>query len=126
MGNQINNTAYVQTLYDEIYLQIHKFLNRKSEVFLQNNISAFKLLSLLSMYTPPSSDMIQYVKAWIYISVSNPRLEMMSKKIITNLLNQQELHFTGPKWIPSLFEIQWRFTSMQQFQIVVRTTSEND
>lgn len=85
----------------------------------------FKLLSILTLYQPPSLDLQEHVRAWLFSKISDLSLENFIKKSLMNLMNHEIPEFIKPNWTPSLIEIRERLRNEREIQIPFRFCDEN-
>jgi len=105
-------------LLDECYLQLYRYCNRGKETRANyNQRLAFKLISILSLYAPPSEDLQDQIRAWMFAKISDQSLEPFIKKTLINLMNHDNNEFVQPYWIPSLIEIRERLKGEKEILI---------
>ena len=73
---------------------------------------------------PPSEDLQDHLRAWIFSKMSEQSIDNFIRKTLINLSNHDDPDFIKPSWIPSLIEIKERLKGEKELSISFKFCDE--
>lgn len=71
----------------------------------------------MTFFTPPSEDLEDHVKSWLFSKINDINSETFIKKCLIYLNNHNKNEYFKPDWIPSHIEIRQRLIGENKLTI---------